>query len=241
MSTTIKIRRDNAANWASNNPTLALGEFGVVTDTTPKRIKIGDGITAWNSLPFFTLPNASTSAAGLMSATDKDKLNGIETSAISLNSVIKALGITVGEALRFTYGIPSAGNYRLLTDETYLQLMSCNSVGYKTSTAAGLSAGNVTASFILKEAEVIPDGLCDSHAYIKSIHIPSWIRKIGSKAFANTGITAVNCECMTPPAVEADSFLNVNVASATLTVHKLALTLYQSDAFWSTFGTITTF
>lgn len=44
----IQKRRDTAANWASNNPVLAQGEEGFETDI--KRIKIGDGITAWNSL-----------------------------------------------------------------------------------------------------------------------------------------------------------------------------------------------
>lgn len=43
-------RRDTAANWTSANPTLASGEFGYETDT--KRLKIGDGATAWNSLDY---------------------------------------------------------------------------------------------------------------------------------------------------------------------------------------------
>ena len=47
MSTTIKIRRDTAANWTSVNPTLAAGEIGLETDTG--QIKIGDGATAWTS------------------------------------------------------------------------------------------------------------------------------------------------------------------------------------------------
>lgn len=42
-------RRDTAANWASANPVLASGEWGY--DSTNKIAKIGDGTTAWNSLP----------------------------------------------------------------------------------------------------------------------------------------------------------------------------------------------
>jgi hypothetical protein len=41
-------RRDTAANWASNNPTLAAGEVGI--DTTNNLLKVGDGSTAWASL-----------------------------------------------------------------------------------------------------------------------------------------------------------------------------------------------
>lgn len=47
---TIQAKRDTAANWTANNPTLAEGEFGFETDT--KKLKIGDGNTLWASLPY---------------------------------------------------------------------------------------------------------------------------------------------------------------------------------------------
>lgn len=47
----IQIRRDTAANWTSVNPTLALGEMGLETDTN--KIKFGTGSTAWSSLPYY--------------------------------------------------------------------------------------------------------------------------------------------------------------------------------------------
>jgi hypothetical protein len=46
----IRVRRDTAVNWSDNNPILALGEIGYVTNEN--RFKIGDGNLAWNSLPF---------------------------------------------------------------------------------------------------------------------------------------------------------------------------------------------
>ena len=46
----IRLRRDQAANWTSANPTLAAGEAGFELDT--RRIKIGDGATAWNDLSY---------------------------------------------------------------------------------------------------------------------------------------------------------------------------------------------
>ena len=52
MSTIFKLRRDTAANWSSNNPTLGDGELGF--DRTNVYLKIGDGTTAWNSLGQFT-------------------------------------------------------------------------------------------------------------------------------------------------------------------------------------------
>jgi hypothetical protein len=47
----IEIRRDTATNWTSVDPILAEGEPGYETDTGV--LKIGDGSTAWSSLPAF--------------------------------------------------------------------------------------------------------------------------------------------------------------------------------------------
>lgn len=47
---TIKLRRDTSANWATANTVLAVAEPGL--DTTLNAIKYGDGVTAWNNLPY---------------------------------------------------------------------------------------------------------------------------------------------------------------------------------------------
>ena len=47
----IQVRRGTAAAWTAANPTLAQGEIGFEYDTG--RIKIGDGLTAWNSLLYY--------------------------------------------------------------------------------------------------------------------------------------------------------------------------------------------
>lgn len=52
MTAKIRPRGDTAANWATNNPTLALRELGLETDT--EQFKIGDGVTAWTSLPYWS-------------------------------------------------------------------------------------------------------------------------------------------------------------------------------------------
>jgi hypothetical protein len=101
MADLIQLRRDTAANWTSVNPVLADGEAGIEKDTN--KFKVGDGSTAWNSLPYqiggadlsydaetrllssssgddVTLPLVSGSNDGLMAAADKTKLDG--TSAL---------------------------------------------------------------------------------------------------------------------------------------------------------------
>ena len=46
----LALRADSSTGWSSENPVLIKGEPGF--DTTVGKLKIGDGITAWNSLPF---------------------------------------------------------------------------------------------------------------------------------------------------------------------------------------------
>lgn len=60
-------RRDTAANWVSNNPTLAAGELGFETDTGA--YKLGDGATAWNSLSYQLAPRSSDSSVVTVAST----------------------------------------------------------------------------------------------------------------------------------------------------------------------------
>lgn len=50
ISTTFKLKRGSAARWQELNLVLAAGEPGFELDTY--RLKIGDGETAWNDLPY---------------------------------------------------------------------------------------------------------------------------------------------------------------------------------------------
>ena len=67
MTSRLQNRRDTAANWTSNNPTLAAGEIGYETDTA--KYKIGTGSTAWTSLAYAytagaTGPTGATGSTG---------------------------------------------------------------------------------------------------------------------------------------------------------------------------------
>ena len=68
MTVRFQLRRDTSSNWSSINPTLALGEPGVETDTL--KLKIGTGATNWNSLAYSTttdfadLDNTPTTLSG---------------------------------------------------------------------------------------------------------------------------------------------------------------------------------
>lgn len=50
IKTTFQLKRGTAAKWVELNPVLAPGEPGFEYDT--KKLKIGDGVTAWLDLPY---------------------------------------------------------------------------------------------------------------------------------------------------------------------------------------------
>ncbi len=58
VQTVIKLRRDTAVNWDTTNPVLAAGEMGIETDTSLH--KIGDGVTAWGTLPYAASSSVTT-------------------------------------------------------------------------------------------------------------------------------------------------------------------------------------
>lgn len=87
MAVRFQLRRDTAANWATANPVLALGEPGVETDTL--KVKVGDGATAWNSLgysitkDFNDLTNTPTTLTGygITDALNLDNLSATTAAA----------------------------------------------------------------------------------------------------------------------------------------------------------------
>lgn len=46
-----RIQTNKHRDWARENPVLADGELGYIKET--KQLKIGDGVTRWNDLPYF--------------------------------------------------------------------------------------------------------------------------------------------------------------------------------------------
>lgn len=50
MADLIKFKRGKSTSWTTKNLLLEAGEPGFETDT--KRLKIGDGSTLWNDLPY---------------------------------------------------------------------------------------------------------------------------------------------------------------------------------------------
>jgi phage-related tail fiber protein len=102
MSYIIQLRNDTAANWASANPVLAVGESGYEIDTGI--FKIGNGTSSWTALKETaggpasrTLPAGavqhfamSTAPAGWL------KANGSQISRTAYSSLFANIGTTYG-------------------------------------------------------------------------------------------------------------------------------------------------
>ena len=83
MPTQIQLRRDTAADWTSNNPVLAEGEFGWESDTN--RFKIGDGSSNWQNLAYAS----DGDAAGITFVGDDSS-----GTLVSQNETFKIAGVT---------------------------------------------------------------------------------------------------------------------------------------------------
>ena len=70
MANRIQLRRGGAQEWANANPTLAQGELGIELDTG--RFKIGDGVSAWNTLRYERPVESTSSTANTLVQRDAD-------------------------------------------------------------------------------------------------------------------------------------------------------------------------
>ena len=105
----IFLRRDTAANWAVTSPNpiiLAEGEPGF--DTTNQILKVGDGVTPWNSLSQFQGPTGATGPAGADGADGVDGVDGVDgQDGVQISTYTKAnlpLAATAGTNALVTDG-----------------------------------------------------------------------------------------------------------------------------------------
>ena len=123
MSTVrIQVRRGSATDWSGVNPILAAGELGVETDT--RKIKVGDGSTAWNSLSYI--------------AADAPEIGEISQDAINT-------ALTMGAGLTKTYN-DGSNTITINVDSNVVALRS-----YVDAAVTGLT--NSTASTYLENAD----------------------------------------------------------------------------------------
>ena len=110
MANRIQLRRDGAQQWANINPILAQGELGIEIDTS--RIKIGDGVTPWNSLRYERPLETESNAANTLVKRDAD--GNFEAGAISatlIGNASTATRLASSRQIQLTGSITGSGSF----------------------------------------------------------------------------------------------------------------------------------
>ena len=95
-------------------------------------------------------------------------------------------------------------------------------------------------SMIIKEGTVkLNDNLFDGCTGLTSVYIPSSVKSIGNKAFANcTELLDVYCYARKSPTMGTDVFANSGIQFATLYVPEISVDGYKATEQWNIFGKI---
>jgi len=101
MASRIQLRGDIAANWATANPILAHRELAFETDTL--KTKLGDGLTAWNLLPYGGIVGPA-GAVGATGATGAQGIQGIQ----GLTGATGATGLQGIQGIQGIQGVAGA-------------------------------------------------------------------------------------------------------------------------------------
>ena len=151
----IQIRRDTASNWTTANTILTEGELGYETDT--RKAKIGNGTSAWNSLPyliyslgFSDLASTPNTIAGYGIT---DAFDGVFSSLTSKPTTIAGYGITdaFNGAFSSLTGTPTTLAGYGITDSFNGAFSSLTGTpttlaGYGITNAAPLASPNLTGT-----------------------------------------------------------------------------------------------
>jgi hypothetical protein len=84
MASLIQVKRGTAASWTSANTVLAAGEIGFETDT--KKLKVGDGTTAWTSLGY-TVTDGDISGVTASTGLTGGGTSGTVTLSVDTNTI----------------------------------------------------------------------------------------------------------------------------------------------------------
>ena len=143
MSTRWQCKRDTAANWTSNNPVLLSGEWGVETDT--KKLKMGDGATAWNGLAYDFSPqnNVAITGGSITGITDLAVADG-GTGASTLTDH----GILLGSGTAAVTPLAAATNGQIPIGSTGADPVLATIAGTADEVDVSVGAGTITIGLV---------------------------------------------------------------------------------------------
>ena len=145
-------RRDTAANWTSENPTLLAGEWGYESDTG--KWKVGDGSTAWTSLAYVGIADQSGNLGGNIIIGGNLTVNGTTTTVNSTTLTVDDKNIELASVAAGSFtGDITAGSANITNVSSTVNLIpgvavaitsGGGSVTLPASTVASISGTTVT-------------------------------------------------------------------------------------------------
>jgi hypothetical protein len=142
----LQLRADTAANWSSVNPVLLNNELALETDT--KKLKVGNGSTAWNSLAYFPFVVSGGTVTGNLEIGTTGTLTFEGSSADNFETTLGVVNPTADR----TINLPNVSGTIITTGDT----------GTVTSTM--IADGTIVNGDISASAEIAVSKLADGAA-----------------------------------------------------------------------------
>ena len=211
MAVRIQLRRDTAANWTSNNPTLREGEIGIETDTL--KMKVGTGSHTWAQITNYAnvVPtNLNTTLNGYVEVGDIGAesgvagLNGLQNLLIPNDSIIFEGATEDGFETTLTVTDPTADRTITFPDAGGTVALAEN--------VAALSGATFTGNISVPTQITFEGATADSYETIISVTDPTSDRVITLPDLTGTVVLRDTVETITNKSISLGS----NTVTSTL-------------------------
>ena len=250
MAVNIQLRRGTAVEWVGSNPILAEGEIGVETDT--KKLKVGDGLTVWLSLPYITLTPAAAANlyAPIANPTFTGTVAGITKSMVDLGNVDnttdanKPVSTATQTALDLKASLSSptfTGTVALDTGVT-LVFEGATANAFETTLAATdptadrtLTLPDVTGT--LATQDYVANEIGSHSSDTTSIHGIADTADLATKTYADTSVSTHSSDTTSVHGIADTSILVTTTGTQTLTNKTLTTPTINGPEITATGGT----
>lgn len=126
----VQMKRDTAANWASNNPQLLNGQRALETDTL--KTKTGNGTDLYNDLPYDYVGKQTIyiPASGLLPATTNGPASAqVESTTNKVNYMVLDFDGAVAEFSHFNVAMPKSWNEGTVSFKVYWESTNTGTAG----------------------------------------------------------------------------------------------------------------